>query len=151
MREEMDREMIWAHEKLLSGHPVPEEHPVEGHPKVHPHDILDDLYHASMHGSQRAPTQHRDLRRRVERNDASAELSQVHADIGYGGGSALTTSIRWTMLEQHDEVLRRVKRKILDPHAQVVHDETPLPVAVARQPRGDEPSRGAKILQGFGE
>lgn len=55
------------------------------------------------------------------------------------------------MLEQYNEVLRRIECKVLDPHAQIVHDEPPLDKAIARQPRGNEPSRRAKILESFGK
>ena len=55
------REIIWVHHEHLSGRPVPDEH-VEGHPNVHPRDILDNLYHTSMHGSNNMPTQHGVLR-----------------------------------------------------------------------------------------
>jgi hypothetical protein len=56
------------------------------------------------------------------------------------------------MLKQHNKVLRRIERKVLYPHAQIVHHEPSLPTAtIARQPRGDESSRGTKVLEGFGE
>ena len=34
------------HDKFLSKHPIPDEHTMRRHPKVHPHDVLEDLYHA---------------------------------------------------------------------------------------------------------
>ena len=142
VREKIEREMEWAHDELLSGHPVPDEHGVERHPKVHPHDILDDLYHAPMHRSKRKPTQHRDLRRRMGRHDARTEPPKMHADISAGATARRNSR---TMLQEHNEVLRRIKRKVLNAHAQVVHAKqpgAPLPVVVIpRQPRGDQPPR----------
>lgn len=55
------------------------------------------------------------------------------------------------MLKENNKVLRRIERKVLDPHAQIIHDESPLPTTIAGQPRGDEPSRGTEVLEGFGE
>lgn len=55
------------------------------------------------------------------------------------------------MLKQDNKVLRRIERKVFNPHAQIVHDESPLPAAIAGQPRGDEPPRGTGLLEGFGE
>jgi hypothetical protein len=128
-----DREMIWTHDERVSGHPVPDDHAVERHPKVHPYKILDYRYHASMHGSQRALTQHGVLRRRVDRDNASAKLPKVYADISYGGRRAPTISSNRTMFKQHNKVLRWVKRKILDPYTQVVHNKTLLATTVPRQ------------------
>jgi hypothetical protein len=55
------------------------------------------------------------------------------------------------MFEKDDEVLSRVKRKVLDAHAEVVHEEAPLARGVARQPRSDQLSRRPELLQCLGE
>jgi hypothetical protein len=55
------------------------------------------------------------------------------------------------MLKQHNKVLRRIKRKVLNSHAQIIHHESPLPTTIARQPRGDESSRRTEVFEGFGE
>ena len=99
------------------------------------------------------PTQNGGLRRRVRRDDASAKLPKVHANVRSGrrrAGRGDRADSR-TMLEEDDEVLRRVERKVLDAHAEVVHDEPRLPRGVARQPRGDQHSRRAELLQRLGE
>src|SRR5258708_563787 len=128
MRKNQDGDMIWTHHELFSSHPVPNEHSMERHPKVHPHDILDNLYHASMHRPNRTPTQHGVLRGRVRRND-SAKFPKVYANISTCHGGAPRDG---TMLKHHNKVLRRIKRKVLNPHSQIIHDESPLPTTVAR-------------------
>jgi hypothetical protein len=55
------------------------------------------------------------------------------------------------MFKQHDEILRRIERKILDPHAKIVHDESRLRHGVARQPRSDQPPCSAVLLERLGE
>ena len=44
-----NREMIQTHDEFVSSHPTPDQYAMKRHPNVH-HDILDDLYHASMRG-----------------------------------------------------------------------------------------------------
>ena len=56
-----------------------------------------------------------------------------------------------TVLEENDEILRRVERKVLDPHAEVVHDQSFLARHATRQPRCHQPTRRTEFLQGFGE
>jgi hypothetical protein len=51
------------------------------------------------------------------------------------------------MFEEDDEILRGVERKVLYPHAEVVHDEPRLGRDAARQPRRDQPSRRPELLQ----
>jgi hypothetical protein len=55
------------------------------------------------------------------------------------------------MLKQHNQIMRRIQRKILDPHPQIVHHEPGLVGATARQPRCDEPARGPKLLERLDE
>jgi len=134
------------------------------HPKVHPHDVLDDLYHAPMHSARRPPTQNRMARSRMRRKRARAEPPQMHADVGAGslrvrvrgraraGAAAGTDRTRGgTMLEEDDEILRGIERKVLDAHAEVVHDQPRLARRAARQPRRHQPSRRAVLLQRFRE
>jgi hypothetical protein len=122
------------------------------HPKVHPHDVLNYLYHAPMHRPKPMPTQNGCFRRRVRRDDATTKFPEVHANVRSGcrrAGRGNRVDSR-TMLEKNDEVLCRVERKVLDAHAEVVHDEPRLARGVARQPRGDQPSRRPKLLQRLG-
>ena len=124
------------------------------HPKVHPHDVLDDLYHAPMHGARRPPTQNRIARRRMGRNSASAEPPQMHTDVSASRrvrGRAADRTYGGTVLEEDDEVLRRVERKVLDPHAEVVHDQPRLARSAARQPRRHQSARRTVLLQRFRE
>ena len=128
------------------------------HPKVHPHDVLDDLNHAPVHSARRPPTQNRVGRRRMRREGASAEPPQMHADVGAGrhiwGQARVAGGDRTdggTVLEKDDEILRRVERKVLDPHAEVVHDQPRLARPAARQPRRHQPSRRPEFLQRFRE
>jgi hypothetical protein len=44
-----NKEMIQTHDELVSGHPTPDQYAMKRHPNVQ-HDVLDDLYHASMRG-----------------------------------------------------------------------------------------------------
>ncbi len=142
-----------THHQFLSSHPVPYQYTVQRHPKVHPDDILDDLYHASVHGAKRAPAQHGHLRRRVRRDDASAEFPQVDADIRASGrGARIGGGARdGAVFEEHDEVLGGVERKVLDADAEVVDDEPRLVHVVRRQPRRDQPARRPELLQRLGE
>ena len=55
------------------------------------------------------------------------------------------------MLEEDDEVLRGVECKILDTHAEIINDEPLLIVGAARQPRGDQLARCAKLLECLSE
>ena len=56
------------------------------------------------------------------------------------------------MLQQHNQILRRVQRKVLDAHAQIVHHEPPLaPPGVPGKPRGDQAARRPRVLQRLGE
>ena len=125
---------------------------MEGHPKVHAHYILDDLYHAPMRRPERAPTQHGVASRRMGCGGPCAELPEMYADVhacrrvrrtsaaSDGAGSRM-------MFEEDDEVLRGVERKVLDAHTEVVHDESRLLRDAARQPRRDQPSRRPELLQ----
>ena len=147
-----------THDEFLSGHPIPDEHPMKRHPKIHPHDVLDDLDHAPMHSARRPPTQNRMARRRMRRKRARAEPPQMHADVCAGGlrvrGTHVARTDRTrggTVLEEDDEVLRGVERKVLDAHAEVVHDQPRLARRAARQPRRHQPSRRAVLLQRFRE
>ena len=51
------------------------------------------------------------------------------------------------MLKQNDKILCRIERKVLDPHAEVVHDEPRLARDAAGQPRCDELARRAELLE----
>ncbi len=126
---------------------------MQWHPEIHPDDVLDDLYHAPMHGSERAAAQHRHLRRGVRRDGASTELPKVDADIRACGGSARTGAgaSSGAVFEENDEVLCRVEGKVLDAYAEVIYDKPCLVRRVARQPRGDQPPRRAVLLERLGE
>jgi len=54
------------------------------HPNVHPHDVLDNLYHAPTHSAHRSPTQNGIARRWMRRNSAGAEPPHMHADVSAG-------------------------------------------------------------------
>jgi hypothetical protein len=102
-----------------------------------------------MHRSKRKPTQHRDLRRRMGGNNARAQPPKMHTDIS-GGASFRSNS--GTMLQKHNEVLRRIERKVLNAHAQVVHPKQPSLAIIPGQPRGDQPPRGTPdVLECFRE
>lgn len=76
----------------------------------------------------------------------------MNTNIRAGSGArASDRADSWTMLEEDDEILRRIEREILDPHPQIVHDEPLLAHVAARQPRGDEHARRAELLERFGE
>jgi len=97
------------------------------HPNVHPHNILDDLYHTPMHSAQRSPTQNGIARRRMRRNSAGAEPPQMHADVSagrsvWGARAAGDWTGGGTVFEEDDEILRGVEGKVLEPHTEVVHD-----------------------------
>ena len=151
--------MYETHDEFLSGHPVPDEHTMERHPRVHPHDILNDLYHAPMHGPRRTPTQHRITRRIRRRHDGSTtKPPQMHADIrsSVGGARSSRATNDWPtertpVLEGNSEVLRGVERKVPDLHAEVVDDEARLATDAARQPRSDKAPRRAVLLERLGE
>src|SRR6267142_1367998 len=141
-----------THDDFLSSHPVPDENAMEGHPKVHAHHILNDLYHAPMHWPERTPTQHGVASRRMGCGGPCAELPEMYADVGACRRVRRTSAASdgadsRTMLQEDDEILRRVERKVLYPHAEVVHDEPRLRRDAARQPRRDQPSRGPELLQ----
>ena len=130
-------------------------------PKIHPHDVLDDLYHAPRHSARRPATQNWMARRRMRRKHTRAEPPQMHADVCAGGlrvrgraraGAASVDRARGgTMFEEDDEILRGVERKVLDAHAEDVHDQPHLARRAARQPRHHQPSRRAVLLQRFRE
>ena len=125
---------------------------MEGHPKVHAHYILDDLYHAPMHRPERAPTQHGVASRRMGRDGSRTELPEMNADVRARlrvrrASAASDGADSRTMFEEDDEILRGVERKVLDPHAEVVHDEPRLRREAARQPRRDQPPRRPELLQ----
>ena len=145
--------MEQTHDEFLACHPVPDQYSVQRHPKVHPDDVLHDLYHAPVYRAKRAATQHGHLRRRVWCAGAGAEFPKVDANVRAGSSSARvsTGTNGRSMLEEDDEVLRGVECKVLDTHAKVVDDEPRLVGGVARQPRGDQPARRAKLLECLGE
>ena len=89
---------------------------MQWYPKVHPDDILDDLYHTPVYRAKRAATQHGFLRRRVRGDSAGTEFPQMHAYVrACGRGASISTGASGrTMFEEDDEVLRGVKGKVLD-------------------------------------
>ena len=124
---------------------------MEGHPKVHAHYILDDVYHTPMHQSEPAPTQHGVASRRMGCDGPCAELPEMYADVPPTRRARRTSAANngadsRLMFEEDDEVLRRVERKVLDAHTEVVHDESRLLPHAARQPRSDQPSRRPRLL-----
>ena len=132
---------------------------MEWRPEVHPHDILNDLYHAPMHGPRRTPTQHRITRRRMRQDGTPTKPPQMHADIRSsvrGARSSRATNNNWPtertpVLKEHDEVLRGVECKVLDPNAEVVDDEARLAPDATGQPRSDEAPRSTVLLERLGE
>jgi len=114
-----------------------------------------------MHSARRPPTKNRMARRWMRRKRARAEPPQMHADVCAGGlrvrgrahaGAAGTDRARGgTMLEEDDEILRGIERKVLDAHAEVVHDQPRLARRAARQPRRHQPCCRAVLLQRFRE
>jgi len=81
----------------------------------------------------------------MRRNRARAEPPQMHADVSAGRriwGARAAGGVRTgrlTVLEKDGEILRRVERKVLDPHTGVVHDQPRL----AGQPTGKTPPAAA--------
>jgi len=62
-----------THDEVIQ---FPDKHPIKRHPRVHPHDVLDDLHDAPMHSARRSTTQNRIACRRMRHNRASAGLPQ---------------------------------------------------------------------------
>jgi hypothetical protein len=105
-----------------------------------------------MYWPERVTAQDGVASRRMRRDGASAELPQMYADVSAchwvrvrGAGTA-DGGDGWTVLEEDDEVLRGVKRKVLDAHTEIVHDESCLLRDAARQPRCDQPPCRAVLL-----
>ena len=141
--------MKQTHDEFFAYYPVPDQHSVQRHPKVHPDDVLHDLYHAPEHRAKRATAQHGHLRRRVWCDGTGAKFPQVSASIrASSSGPRVNTGPRsGAMLEKNDEVLCRVECKVLDTDAEIVDDEPRFVSSVARQSRGDQPARRAKFLE----
>jgi hypothetical protein len=82
---------------------------------------------------------------------------QMHADIhsSVGGARSSRATNDWpterTPLEGNNVVLRRIERKVLNPHAEVVDDEACLAPDAAGQPRSDEAPRRTVLLERLGE
>ena len=104
---------------------------MKSHPKVHPHDVLDDLYRPPKHSARRPPTQNRIARRRMGRNRSSAELflkcTRMSAPAAASGELVAAGGDRTcggTMLEE-DDILRRVERKVRTPRSRTTNHFSP--------------------------
>ena len=141
--------MEQTHDQFLACHPVPDQHSVQRHPKVHPHDVLHDLHYAPVLRAKGTRAQDGHLRRRVRRDRARAEFPKEGANVRAGSGAARvsTGSSGKAMLEEDNQVLRGIECKIPDTHAEIIDDQPRLVVGVARQPRDDQPARRAKLLE----
>ena len=95
--------MKQTHDEFLACHPVPDQHTVQRHPKVHPDDVLHDLYHAPVHRAQ-----HGHLRRKVWCDGTGAEFPHVDANVraSSGGARVSTGPSSGVMLDEDDEVVR---------------------------------------------